>query len=77
MCDKKIQKEEKFFYEPGGHEFDVYINGDDECVGCPHRTVSYYHIKNYGSNPSDDEYRCRGLEGTLGKSIKLRMYGRS
>jgi hypothetical protein len=72
MCDKKIQKEEFFFYEPGGPEFSLYIRGDKNCIGCPHRTISYDYISD--SDPSaKTEYGCRDLEGTFGKSIELRM----
>ncbi len=79
MCDKKIQKEEKFFYEPGGPEYTLYINGDEDCEGCCHRTVSYL------CDPPEesDKYGCRGLDSKdmlldskdmLRRSIELRMY---
>ena len=73
MCNKIIQKEEKFFYKPGGPEFDWYVNGDGECIGCPHRTVSWALIKGSVSYNLDN-YGCRGLKSTFGKSIELRMH---
>lgn len=77
MCDKKIQKEEKFFYEPGGPEIDLYIKGDEDCIGCPHRIVPYDYISSSTSNPSETEYECRGLAIIPGRSIELRMNGRT
>lgn len=71
MCNGKIIKENKFFYEPGGPEFDQYVVGDDNCQGCPHRTVPYEFISQSISNPSND-YGCRGLTGFMGNSIELR-----
>jgi len=74
MCDKKIQHEEKFFYKPGGPEYDEYIIGDKECEGCPHRTVPWEIIL-ITEKYIQEKYGCRGLQGFRGPSVELRMYG--
>jgi hypothetical protein len=76
MCDKKIQKEEFFFYEPGGPEFSLYVNGDDECEDCPHRTVQWEYISEHIPSKTEN-YGCRGLREFRAKSIELRINGRT
>ena len=51
MCDKIIQQEEKFFYEPGGALFNSFIYGDKDCLKCEHCLI----------NPKNLTYKCRGM----------------
>lgn len=65
MCDKIIQQESKFFYEPGGAIYNLFIYGDKKCKICPRYMVSlndeYPWVK----------YKCEGMNPN--HSFELRI----